>query len=571
MRLLLLALLLISRLAMAAAGDVPGTFTVLCYHEVRKDVRDYPDPYAVDEGALVAQFAWLRGSGYTPVSLEQIVTARAGGKALPDKAVLLTFDDAYLSFYTRVFPLLREFRYPAVLAVVGKWIDDPPVAGAQYGEKGTVPTASFPTWDQVREMSASGLVEIASHSYDLHRGTIANPQGNLSPAATTRMHAAGRYEDDASWYERVRSDFQRNSERIERETGRRPRAVVWPYGSYNGELVRIAADLGMPVAMTLEDGPNTPAVSLAAMRRILVAHNPALPDFAAAMRGPQDPQPIRVVQVRLDEIDHADPTVQDQKLSLLLDRIKTLAPSHVYLQAFTDGQDTSPSAAYFPTRHLPLRADLFNRVAWQLATRAEVKVHAMIPAGLMRLPLAQLEEIHADLARHASLNGLVFMLDEASGGRETAGQVESTRRLAAQVSRWRMPLSVVRGIPADSLQSLRDDPALGKRIAELAASSDHVVVSAQSGGVDNDADGAAAAALNSLVSGVRTGPWDAGKLVVLLRNDLADPAGERIARQMRALQLNGQLNFGYGNDGFDRDSPRLKTIAPVLSLRVNPK
>jgi len=91
--------------AAAPAVAVPGAFTGLCYHEARDEVRDYPDPYAVDTAALVRQFAWLRGNGYTPVSLDEIVAARQGGKPLPAKAVLLSFDDAYLSFYTRVYPL----------------------------------------------------------------------------------------------------------------------------------------------------------------------------------------------------------------------------------------------------------------------------------------------------------------------------------------------------------------------------------------------------------------------------------------------------------------------------------
>src|SRR5687768_18422277 len=101
-KLALLVFLLVFPLAPAAAD----TFPVLCYHEVRDDVRDYPDPYAVDADALVRQFAWLKGNGYQPVSLDEIVEARRGGKPLPAKAVLLSFDDAYLSFYTRVYPLL---------------------------------------------------------------------------------------------------------------------------------------------------------------------------------------------------------------------------------------------------------------------------------------------------------------------------------------------------------------------------------------------------------------------------------------------------------------------------------
>ena len=66
-RIVLLALLalLLPNPAAAQTADIPaGGFLVLCYHEVRPDVREYPDPFAVDDGALVAQFAWLRGSGY---------------------------------------------------------------------------------------------------------------------------------------------------------------------------------------------------------------------------------------------------------------------------------------------------------------------------------------------------------------------------------------------------------------------------------------------------------------------------------------------------------------------------
>ena len=53
-----------------------------------------------------------------------------------------------------------------------------------YGDR-KVPRTNFISWDEAREMQASGLVEFASHSYDLHRGVRANPQGNVTSAAKT--------------------------------------------------------------------------------------------------------------------------------------------------------------------------------------------------------------------------------------------------------------------------------------------------------------------------------------------------------------------------------------------------
>jgi biofilm PGA synthesis lipoprotein PgaB len=514
-------LVLVASLLACGTAAAQDSFRVLCYHEVRNDVRDYPDPFAVDSAALVRQFEWLRGNGYTPVSLGDILAARGGGKPLPAKAVLLSFDDAYLSFYTQVYPLLKAFRFPALLGVVGKWIDEPRGAAAPYGEKASVAEASFPAWGQLREMADSGLVEIASHTYDLHRGVPANPQGNLLPAATARIFdpSSGSYEGDAAWRARVLADLARNSNRIERETGRRPRAVVWPYGSYNGELVDIAGGLGMPVALTLDEGANTPAVPLTAVRRTLIEHNPALAEFALEVRGPLRPAPVRVVQLSLDAIYSANAAEQERNLSVLLDRIQVLKPSHVWLQATADpDRDGVAGAAYFPTAQLPVRADLFNRVAWQLSSRTDVQVFAVLPVDGLRLSHAQALEVYRDLARHASFDGLVF----------SEGSMAFTAQLAAAARRWRA-LKVARAY-ADEAR------------AALDASSDYVVVAARAGR-----------------NTVSTSPT----LVYML-------AERPLPRRMRALQLGGALNFGYSGDDPIRDDPPLAGVAPVLSLRALP-
>jgi biofilm PGA synthesis lipoprotein PgaB len=536
--------------ATAAVGDPlaanpyagAGAFVALSYHEARDEVRDYPDPYAVDTAALVRQFAWLRGNGYTPVTLDAIVAARQGGKPLPAKAVLLTFDDAYLSFYTRVYPLLREFRFPAVLAVVGKWIDAPQGKDAQYGEKSSVPDASFPAWSQLREMADSGLVEIASHTYDLHRGVPANPQGNLEPAATARVYDAvtGSYEGDASWRERVSADLAQNALAIERGTGRRPRAIVWPYGSYNDELVRMAGARGMSIALTLDDGANTPEVPLTALRRTLVEHNPALAEFIVEVRGPRYPQPVRVVQINLDDIYDADPARQERNLSALLDRMQVMMPTHVYLQATADRDgDGIADAAYFPNRHLPLRGDLFNRVAWQLASRVDVKVFAVMPVTGFRLSHGIIAEIYEDLARNANFEGLVFDGRSPPGGIEDAGTLEFTRQLATRARAFRAPLKTVR-----TTQS-------GESVAALAADYDYVALTARAGLPPGD-------------------PQIRRKVVFMLPSVPLPGNSGRLARQMRALQLGGALNFGYFIDDVLQDSPPLAKIAPAMSLRVYP-
>ena len=62
---------------------------------------------AVRTERLIQQLSWLRENGYVPVSADAVLAAHRGGPALPDRAVLLTFDDGYASFYTRVYPILK--------------------------------------------------------------------------------------------------------------------------------------------------------------------------------------------------------------------------------------------------------------------------------------------------------------------------------------------------------------------------------------------------------------------------------------------------------------------------------
>lgn len=483
LRILLLMVLLLTTAVEVAAVEL----VALSYHNVQLELDD-PEGMAVSQDRLIGQFSWLREHGYQPVSIDELLAARDGGKPLPEKPVLLTFDDGYRSFHSIVFPLLKAFNYPAVLALVGSWLDAPAGATVYYGDQ-PVPREKFLTWEQLRELAASGLVEIASHSYALHRGVLANPLGNLQPAMTTRVFdaASGSYETEAAYRQRLRGDFAANLDLLKRQLGKAPRVMVWPYGEYNGIALDLAAEAGMSVSLTL-DGKINDSNDLRAIGRVLVLGNPNLADFAWQMRhlSPPLPKPRRVLHVDLDYVYDPDPQQQERNLGLLLDRVQTLGVNTVYLQAFADPDgDGVAQALYFPNRHLPMRADLFNRAAWQLRTRTGVEVFAWMPVlsfelgeeqdlvqalpsaaashdglpGYRRLspfsPRARqvIEEIYADLAGHAAFAGLLFHDDALLSDFEDASPAARAAYRAA-------------GLP-DDLQQLRSDPALQSRWTRL--------------------------------------------------------------------------------------------------------
>lgn len=366
-------------LSVSFAHQVNATpeFQVIAYHDVRDYVQELvdPDQYAISTRHLIDHFTWLRSNGFTPVSVSDLLAAQRGEMQLPEKAVLLTFDDGLRSVYTHVFPLLRLFEYPAVISVVTSWIS----GESQPSDGAYANTSEFVTWEELKEMSESGLVEVATHSHNLHAGVLANTQGNTQPAAVTRGYLGSRYETTDEYIARVRSDLEHSVSLIYDNVGVRPRVMTWPYGAYNEPLVGLADELGMPITLTLDSEPKT-VDELHVVSRHLVTGNPEVVSLGFDLLYEEKPGPIRAAQVDLDYVYDPDPEQQERNLGKLLDRIKALSISHVFLQAFADPDaDGGAQALYFPNRHLPMRADLFNRAMWQLRTRAGVRVYAWLP------------------------------------------------------------------------------------------------------------------------------------------------------------------------------------------------
>ncbi|CAM5384083.1 poly-beta-1,6-N-acetyl-D-glucosamine N-deacetylase PgaB [Eoetvoesiella caeni] len=473
-----------------AANEQPwpqGSFAVLAYHDIED--RDPDQTYvAVRADNLQRQFAWLRENNYQPVSISQILAARDGGPALPPKAILLSFDDGYSSFYTRVFPMLKAYNWPALLAPVGTWVDTPADKPVDFAGVST-PRGRFLNVAQLRELSKSPLIEIGAHTYNLHYGVLANPQGNLQPAAATYIYdpKSGKHESRAAFERRITADVERVNRRFKEITGKTPRVWVWPYGAANGQTLQILKKHGYQMALTLEEGRLGNVNSLMNVPRLLVSEDPRLSEFANAVISVENRNPIRVAHVDLDYVYDPDPVQMDRNVGELVQRIADLNINTVFLQAFADPDgDGLVKSVYFPNRHLPMRADLFNRVAWQLMTRASstasVQVFAWMPVlsfdlapSIARVerwdpktgavgidpkqyrrlspfdPEArkQITEIYEDLARSSSFGGILYHDDALLSDFEDA----SPPALAA----YRQA-----GLP-DTPAALNADPAIAQR------------------------------------------------------------------------------------------------------------
>jgi peptidoglycan/xylan/chitin deacetylase (PgdA/CDA1 family) len=402
-------------IATAAAHAEPRgqRFVAIAFHDIVDQPGDLTGD-AVTVRTFVQFLDWLKGTGWTPISLDDVSAAARGARRLPDKAILLSFDDGFRSLYTRVFPLLKAYRYPAVAALVGSWMEDRPDGTVLYGDK-IVPRTNFVSWAEVREMEASGLIEFASHSYDLHRGVQANPQGNLLPAAVTWRYdpLTRTYEDDAQYTTRIRADLRRSRTIMEVQLGHPPRTITWPYGRYTGPALEVARELGFSVALTLEPEPAFTSDPFA-ISRYFPAQNPSFGDIVRNLRfEPERPATRRIACLALDALAAAGSgRQQDEVLGHIIEGVRALGANIVIIDA--NAALPSPAAplgaVYFPTRLRPLRMDLLGRATAQIRSRggADIFLHLPLAAAAAAVGKANVPRLFAEMLRHARPDGIVI-------------------------------------------------------------------------------------------------------------------------------------------------------------------
>ena len=422
----------------SSASAYEGT-VILCYHDMPEEVR--LDNYGVDQKSFIDAIEYFKSHGYTFISLDDLVKAKIGEITLPEKTILLTFDDAYKSFYDFVYPILAEYKIASVLAVPSSWIE---------GKKPELVEHELMTWVQIREVANSPYVEVVSHTHDLHCGVIYNPQGNKLSAAVNRWFnkEKGTYEGRNEYIKRIYDELKASKALLEEKTGQAVRALAWPYGHYNEESAKQARKAGLEIQFTLND-KLTVANRFDQINRFLIYKNPTTLDLLKDLKLAPDGYPKkRIIQADLDMIYDPDPAQTERNLGEFLDRIKALSVTTVYLQAFADDDGTGNiREVYFPNRVLPVKQDLFSRVAHQLKSRTEVEVYAWMPMLSIELPgeasndglyvreysdgkskattswynkrlspfspktKEVLTQLYEDLAVHANIDGIVFQDD----------------------------------------------------------------------------------------------------------------------------------------------------------------
>ena len=211
---------------------------ILLYHSILEGNKII-DSYTIRPNEFENDLKYIQNNGYTTVTMNDLVEYVYNGTLLPEKPIVLSFDDGYLNTYHYAYPLLKKYEMKAVLSIIGDSTD----IFTKVKDENLF--YSHTSWDQVNELIASGYFEIQNHTYALHTTN----KGRVG----TKMKKG----ESLTHYEEVlNKDIGNFQKLIEEKTGYLPNTFTYPYGAISKESVNILKNMGFKATLTSYGGVN---------------------------------------------------------------------------------------------------------------------------------------------------------------------------------------------------------------------------------------------------------------------------------------------------------------------------
>ena len=222
-----------------AAESEKITLPVIMYHSILED-KARVGKYVISPEEFEKDLKYIREKGYTTVSVTDLINYTQKKAPLPEKPILLTFDDGYYNNYLYAFPLAQEYNTKIMISPIVYYTDE------YSKEEKLSPYYSHITWDQISEMKESGLVEFGNHTYNLHKSDGAR-------LGTKRL--GGESIEDYNHV--IVTDIHEAQDKLNNSTGVTPNCFVYPFGAISKDTPKIITDMGFLCTLTCEERMNT--------------------------------------------------------------------------------------------------------------------------------------------------------------------------------------------------------------------------------------------------------------------------------------------------------------------------
>jgi peptidoglycan/xylan/chitin deacetylase (PgdA/CDA1 family) len=220
---------------------------VLMYHEIA-DATATPSSLAVSPEAFADQIAYLHDGGFTAVTAGALAKILANGAgALPERPVVLTFDDGYADFHSRALPLLNRYGHTATVFQTTGWI------GVELGPRWML------NWRELSEIAEAGI-EIGAHSHE-------HPELDL-------------LSDD-----RLLDELEGPKRMLEDKLGLAVPGLAYPFGYWNAKVRRAARQAGYTYAYTVNNAIAASGSDVFTLPRLTVQRSTTMEHFGAMVSG----------------------------------------------------------------------------------------------------------------------------------------------------------------------------------------------------------------------------------------------------------------------------------------------
>ena len=222
-------------------GEYTAEVPILTYHHV----ADGASSTVISPEVFESHMAALTGAGYTPVFLSELRDYVLYGDELPEKPVVINFDDGYLSNFEQALPILEKYGVKATIFVIGVSFGKD-----TYKDTGNAMTPHFGA-EEAQQMLESGLIEFGSHTYDLHQW----PPFEQGEARENLARLPDESESD--YIEMLRRDLAEYEEKIWPALGGNSGIFSYPYGEVTTEAAVVLSESGYDITVSTQPGVNT--------------------------------------------------------------------------------------------------------------------------------------------------------------------------------------------------------------------------------------------------------------------------------------------------------------------------
>lgn len=238
------------QLEASAAGKVKvyydGRAVVLTYHHI----SDKPfSGITIKPERFEEDLKILKDNGFNVISMRQMIDGMQGNAIMPPNAVVISFDDGIESFYKYAYPLLMKYNFPAVQFLITSRNESFKPSQAELNPLSP---------DEIREMYASGLIDIQSHTHNSHDYVYINPDLKKGAKLTNRIYnpADKTTETEEQYKARISEDLKTSRDVIYKYTGAYPDMLCFPFGSYNKAVWNAGKAVGFKYFITTQNGYN---------------------------------------------------------------------------------------------------------------------------------------------------------------------------------------------------------------------------------------------------------------------------------------------------------------------------